>query len=163
MKRMQRRSFLKGLFGALLALLLVATPSLAALVLVDNGESLALQALLNKTAQDENLVLRLFKSNTTPAETDTAGTYTEADFTGYSAITLTGSSWTVSGTSPTTASYAQQTFTSSADQSSQNIYGYYITRATTGDLVWAERFPAGPYPIANNGDNIKVTPQITMD
>ena len=69
-----------------------------ALVVVNNGESIALQYLTNKAATPENLVLRLFTSNTTPAETDTAGTYTEASGSGYAAITLTGASWTVSGT-----------------------------------------------------------------
>jgi hypothetical protein len=132
-------------------------------LLVPNiGEDLALQYLVNKAAP-QNLVLRLFKSNTTPAEADTAGTYTEADFTGYAAITLTGSSWTVVQGAPSQASYAQQTFTSSAEQTSQNVYGYYLTRVTGGELVYAERFSDGPYAIAHNGDAIKVTPQITAD
>lgn len=132
-------------------------------LLVPNGsEAIALKALLNHTA-GQNLVLRLFKSNTTPAETDTAATYTEADFTGYAAVTLTGSSWTVSEGAPTEASYAQQTFSSTANQASQNVYGYYLTQVTSGLLVYAERFSDGPYAIANNGDQIKITPKITAD
>lgn len=132
------------------------------LLVPNNGEGDLLTYALNKSAA-ENCVLRLYQSNTTPSETDTAATYTEADFTGYSSATLTGASWTVNEGAPTDASYAQQTFTSSADQSSQNIYGYFVTRATSGRIAWAELFTDGPYPIANNGDNIKVTPAITMD
>ena len=113
-----------------------------------------------KRATPENLKLRLFKSNTTPAETDTAATFTEADFTGYANVNLTGSSWTVTGGDPTIASYAQQSFTSSAAQTSQNVYGYYMTRVTGGELALAERFPDAPYPIANNGDIIRITPRI---
>lgn len=90
-----------------------------ALVVCDGGESIALRYLVNKLATPENLVLCLFKSNTTPAEADVIGTYTEADFTGYSNITLTGASWTVSGTAPTSIGYAQQTFTSSAGSQSE--------------------------------------------
>lgn len=131
------------------------------LVLPDQGESITLEALVGKTA-GQNLVLRLFKSNTTPAETDTEATYTEADFTGYSAITLTAANWTVSGTNPTSIGYAQQTFTSSAGSQNQNVYGYYFTQVTSGKLVWSERFTDGPYNIANNGDTIKITPAITM-
>jgi hypothetical protein len=101
---------------------------------------------------------RLFKSNTTPAEGDTAATYTEADFTGYSAITLTGASWTVTGD---TAAYVQQTFTSSANQTLQNVYGYFYVQATSGTLICAERFTDAPYAISNNTDNIKVTPSLT--
>jgi hypothetical protein len=129
-------------------------------VLVDNGESLMLQLIVNKITTPENLVLRLFTSNTTPGETDTAGTYTEASGSGYSAITLTGSSWTVSGTSPTQIAYAQQTFTFTGALG--NVYGYYLTRATSADLVAAERFSDGPYDVQNNGDTIKVTVQITQ-
>ena len=130
-----------------------------ALLLPNQGEGIALEALVNKTAP-QNLVLRLYKSNTTPGETDTEATYTEADFTGYSAVTLTGSSWT---TGTGTVSYAQQTFTSSAGSQNQNVYGYYLTQATSGKLVWAERFSDGPYNIVNNGDEIKVTATISAD
>lgn len=132
------------------------------LVVPNAGEVVALKAFLNHTAS-ESPKLKLFKSNTTPAETDTAGTYTEADFTGYAAVTLTGSSWTVTGGAPTSGSYAQQTFTSSADQATQSIYGYFVVMATAGTLMWAERFALAPYSIANNGDNIQVTPQITFE
>lgn len=133
-----------------------------ALLVVDGGESLALQYLVNKAAP-QDLVLCLFQSNTTPAETDVIGTYTEATFTGYANITLAGASWTITGTAPTSAGYAQQSFTSSAGSQSQNIYGYYLKRVTGGELVYAERFSNGPYLIQNNGDVIKVTPTITAD
>lgn len=131
-----------------------------ALVFCNQGEDLALKALVNHTAP-QNLVLKLFKSDTTPAESDTEATYTEADFTGYSAKTLTGSSWSMTPGAPSLAEYAQQTFTSSADQSAQSIYGYYYVQATSGKLVAAERFSDGPYAVSNNGDNIKITPKIT--
>ncbi|HWP59545.1 MAG TPA: hypothetical protein VNL14_16755 [Candidatus Acidoferrales bacterium] len=135
---------------------------IGALLVPNQGEQIALEALVNKTAP-QNLVLRLFKNNVTPAEGDTEANYTEADFTGYSAITLTGANWTVTTGAPSEASYAQQTFSSSANQAAQNIYGYYLTQVTSGKLVWAERFTDGPYPIANNGDQIKVTPKITLE
>jgi hypothetical protein len=133
-----------------------------ALLLTDAGESDMLSVIVNKTAPS-NYVLRLYQSNTTPAETDTHTTYTEATFTGYSSVTLTGASWSIAGTAPTTASYAQQTFTSSAGSQSQNIYGYYVNRTTGNTIGWAERFSDGPYQITNNGDQIKVTPNFTLD
>lgn len=129
-----------------------------AIVVPDQGENIALEALVNKTAP-QNLVLRLFQSNTTPAESDTEATYTEATFTGYSAITLTGASW--GAASAGTISFAQQTFTSSAGSQNQNVYGYYLTQVTSGKLVYAERFTDGPYNIVNNGDAIKVTPTLS--
>jgi hypothetical protein len=126
----------------------------------DEGEVIALKALLNHTA-GQNLVLKLYQNNITPADADTAATYTEATFTGYANLTLTGASWTVSPGAPGVASYAQQTFTSSADQAAQNIYGYFLTQLGSGTLVYAERFTGAPFVIQNNGDSIKVTPRVT--
>lgn len=129
------------------------------IVVPNTGENIALEYLVNKDAP-ENLVLRLFRLPASdPGEAATAGSFTEANFTGYSAITLTGSSWNAA--SGGSIDYAQQTFTSSADQTTQNVYGYYLTRATSADLVYYEYFSDGPYAIANNGDAIKVTPTIT--
>ena len=132
------------------------------LLVPNTGEVLFLEMIVNKTAA-QDWVLKLFKSNTTPAETDTAATYTEADFTGYSSITLTGSSWgSGSAGAPSSIAYAQQTFTSSADSQNQDIYGYYYVQATSGTLILAER-QASSFNIANNGDTIKLTPAITCD
>lgn len=131
------------------------------LVLPNQGEQISLEALVGKTA-GQNLVLRLYKSNTTPNESTTESSLTEADFTGYSAITLTASSWSYTAGDPGTLAYAQQTFTSSAGSQSQAVYGYYVTQVTSGKLVWVERFTDGPYTITNNGDTIKVTLQFTQ-
>lgn len=131
-------------------------------IIPNNGEGDALEYFVNR-ASPQNLVLKLFKNDITPAETDTAASYTEATFTGYSAATLTGASWGApSEGDPSTISYAQQTFTSSADQPLENIYGAYLVRATSGRIAAAERFASAPYGISNNGDNIKVTPTITF-
>lgn len=125
------------------------------------GQADALQYFVNAAAP-QNLVLRLFKNDITPAETDTAASYTEATFTGYAALTLAGATWgaPVQG-APSSITYPQQTITSSATQTLQNIYGYYYTRLASGNLAGAERFSGAPFAIANNGDNIKITPQIT--
>lgn len=132
------------------------------LVVPNAGEGLALQNFLNKTTP-QNQTLKLYKSNTTPAETDTAATYTEATFTGYASKALTGASWTVTEGAPSSAAAAQQTFTSSADQTTENIYGYFVVQTTSGIIMWAERFTAAPYAITNNADAILLTPAITMD
>lgn len=132
------------------------------LLVPNNGEGDGLSYFVNKSTP-ENLVLRLYTNNITPAETDTAATYTETTFTGYAAITLTGANWTITEGAPSSAAYAQQTFTSSAGSQSVSCYGYYMTRATSGRIALAERFTDAPYTITNNGDQIKVTPNITLD
>ena len=130
-------------------------------LLVPNGsEATMLEAILNKTAP-QNLVLRLFTNNQTPAEGHVALDYTEASGNGYAAINLTAASWTVAEGAPSEASYPEQTFTFTGALG--NVYGYYVTQATSGKLMWAERFTGAPFNIANNGDQIKVTPKLTLE
>lgn len=125
----------------------------------DVGENLALEMITNKTAP-QNLVLKLYKNNITPSDTDTAATYTEADFTGYSAITLTGASW--GSASGGTIAYAQQTFTCSG-ASSNSIYGYFVIQTTSTVLLYSERDASAPFTVAVSGDAVKVTPTISAN
>lgn len=127
----------------------------------DVGENIALEAIVNKTAP-QNLVLRLYSNNITPSDTDTAGTYTEATFAGYAAITLTGASWNAAAAGSITYS-AQQTFTRSSTGTTENIYGYYCTQLASGVLVYSERDASAPFAVTNSGDNIKLTPTITAN
>jgi hypothetical protein len=125
-------------------------------LLVPNcGEVLALGLICNKTSQAD-LKLHLYKSNTTPAETDTVSTYTESTATGYSVKTLTGASWTITtdGGGVTTASYAAQTFTYTA---TETVYGYYVTNNAGTTLLFAEKFSDGPYNIPSGGGSVTVT------
>lgn len=132
------------------------------LVVCNNGEVVALSLLVNKVTTTRDLVCRLFATNITPAETDTAGTYTEAAGGGYANKTLTGASWTVTGGAPTTASYAQQDYTFTGPLTTNpTIYGYYMTRVTDLDLILAEAFTA--FTPSVNGDKVLLTPQITAD
>ncbi len=125
----------------------------------DVGENLALEMITNKTAP-QNLVLKLYKNNITPSDTDTAATYTEADFTGYSAITLTGASW--GAASGGTIAYAQQTFTCSG-ASSNSIYGYFVIQTTSTVLLYSERDASAPFTVTVSGDAVKVTPTISAN
>lgn len=133
-----------------------------ALLAPNVGVQEILRRALNYSATGD-VILKLYQSNTTPAEGDTTATYTEATWTGYSAKTLTGASWTVTNADPAEASYAQQTYTSTAGSQNQANYGYYVTNGAGTVLLWAERFTDGPYTIVNNGDTISVTPKITLD
>lgn len=130
-----------------------------ALVFSDEGAGQLAASYLNKTqpAGGNNLTLKLFTSNTTPSDTDTAATYTEAAGGGYAAKTLTAGSWTVSAVGGIQqGAYAQQTFTfTGALTGSATIYGYYIVDADN-KLILAERDPSPMVP-ANNGDTYKVT------
>ncbi len=129
------------------------------LVVPNGAEVIFNDYVVGKVASTQPLTLRLYKSNTTPAETDVAATYTEADFSGYAAAPLTGASWTGTPGDPTVHSYAEQTFTSDANQAAQVIYGYYLTRTTGGELMWVERFGSS-FTVSNLNDKVKVTPRL---
>lgn len=131
-----------------------------ALNVPDVGENIALEALVNKTAP-QNLILKLYKNNITPSDTDTAATYTEAVFGGYAAATLTGASWNAASGGSITYS-AQQTFTCNA-AATDDIYGYFVVQAASGILVWSERDASAPFAIRNSGDAVKITPTITAN
>lgn len=130
------------------------------LIAVRNGQVIALSLLVNNITTAQNVIYHLFATSITPSETDTVGTYTEAAGGGYSSKTLTGASWTVTAATPSNAAYAQQTWTfTGALTTNPTVFGYYVTRVTAADLLWAEAFTS--FTPANNGDQILLTPQIT--
>lgn len=133
-----------------------------ALLVPTVGEVDGLKAFVAHTAATE-LIMKLYTNPVTPAEGDTAGSYTEATFNGYSAKTLTGTSWTVTPGDPSVATYAVQPFIVSSTTTQQLIYGYFCVRVTSGILAYAERFTNGPYAMQNAGDTINITPRITLD
>lgn len=125
------------------------------------GELIALKAFLNNTAgQDQTL--KLFATNVTPSETDTAATYTEAVGGGYASKALAGASWTFTAATPSHADYAAQTWTfTGALTTNGTVYGYFVIQTTSGTLLWAETFT--PFTPTNNGDQIQLTPKLTAD
>lgn len=131
-----------------------------ALLVPNVGEEVMLHNILNKTAP-QNMLLKLYTNNKTPVETDTESDYIEASGSGYSALTLTGSNWTITPGAPSSATYAQQTFTFTGALG--NVYGYFVVQETSQKLMWAEIFSNGPYNIQNSGDQIKITPNIQLE
>ncbi len=126
--------------------------------LVDEGESRILNILLGETAVDATLYLGLYTDETEPAETAGLADLTEVSGTGYERKALTrGSGWTVTDD---LASYAQQIFTAGGEWGA--VSGYFIGTSTddSGKLLFVEHFTNGPYPIYNDGDQVKVTPKI---
>jgi hypothetical protein len=132
------------------------------IVFANSGEAHALEVLVNKTTA-ENLVLRLYDIDITPTDADAVTLYTDDECTisGYSAITLTGATWAAATSGdPSYITYPEQTFTFTYTGTDLPVYGYFVTLATSGTLIYAERFPGAPLNINTNGDTIKITPRI---
>jgi hypothetical protein len=133
-----------------------------ALILPTASEATALSFLLGALTPG-NQILRLNVNNVDSADdTLDASDFTEMSTHGYAAKTLTKTSWAVTPNAgaPASAAYAQQTWTFTA-AAAVTVYGYYVTDATTGLLIWFEEFTA-PKIIENTGDQIIITPAITF-
>lgn len=122
------------------------------------GEFTALQALLNA----QNTVLRLYINNIVPSETSVASTFVECSGSGYVAPTLVSANWAFAAGTPYTATYGTQNFLFTGALPSQaTIYGYFVTQATSGNLLWAEAIT--PFTPLLNGDTLAITPNLTCD
>lgn len=132
------------------------------IIIPDVGEEALLERLTG-----ENMTLHLYTNDVTSGLTSTqiealvAADFTEATFTGYASAALTGGSWTVTGGDPSEATYARQDFASTADQTPQDVYGYYVTRTSDGTLLLFEAFDA-LVTVEFNGDEIRITPRLTL-
>jgi hypothetical protein len=137
-----------------------------ALLVPDVGEVRLLTELLDGGTARENWTLKLYKTNVTPAETDTAASYTEADFTGYATKTLTrtvsGATWstpaTAAGVTSSTYGAAAQSWSAT---SAQTIYGYYVVGATSTILIYAELFGSSISLV--NPSTLTLQPKIQLD
>lgn len=101
---------------------------------------------------DESYILKLFQNNVTPDQTFVTGSMTEANFTNYAAKTLTRATW---NSSVTVSSKAQSSYGSAAQSwtcgaSGNTVYGYSVEGATSGAVLWAERFSVSR--VLANGD-----------
>lgn len=142
-----------------------------AAVVPNEGELRLINEILDGGLARENWTLKLFKTNVTPAETDTSASYTVADFTNVTTPTLTRTvnntvTWnTPASGSPTgswsgeasvaEATYAAQSWTCGA--SGNTVYGYFFLGATSSKVILAEAF-ATPRTLAN-GDTLNFTPR----
>jgi hypothetical protein len=107
----------------------------------------------------ELFTLKLYRTSVTPEETSVAGSFTEANFSGYTAKALTTDDWSVSGS---TATLDEQTFTHSGGGTNNLIYGWYIVGTTSNTLFWAEKLNA-PVPMNSIGDQIKFVVALSLD
>jgi hypothetical protein len=134
-----------------------------ALVVPNASEVIMLNYILNIDAP-ENLSMRLYANNVIPDENSTVASFTEvANGLGYTTggQSLLPGSWSVISGNPSQAEHIELTWTFTG--AAGNIYGYYVTRDTGGELLWAERFTNGPFNITTNGDEIKITPRLTLE
>lgn len=135
---------------------------MSSIQIVNQGEEAFLDLIT-----DVDMTLRLYRNDVVSGLTDvqiealTQASFTEANFAGYAASSMT-TAWTTTQGNPSTATRAVVTFTRSSTGTAQLIYGYYVTRNSDGALMWFEHFDA-PVSIEFINDAIQVTPTLTLD
>lgn len=131
-----------------------------AMLLTDSGATQICNSFFKKTnpAAGNNLTMKLFVTDVTPADTDTAASYTEAVGGGYTSKPLVSTSFDVTTVGGIVqASYAQQQFAFTGPLTTNtSIYGVFIVDAD-GVLICAEKAAVTFVP-ANTGDIYAVTP-----
>src|SRR3990167_1809807 len=143
------------------------------LVIPNVAEDRLLLELLDGGTAREDWSMRLYKTNVTPAETDTAASYTVADFTAYVNKTLTrtvnnGVTWaTIAQAAPSggwsaEAAVAESRYVAQvwSPGSSQTVYGMYLIGATSTLLIGAEIFSSAK--ALESGDTLTVTPRFGL-
>lgn len=129
------------------------------LLVPNEGEAQMLAVILGKTAP-ETLRLKLYSNNKTPAETDTAASYTEVTGFGYSAIDFAPADFTIVEGAPSIATPTAKTFTFTG--AAGLVYGYYVVGVTSNKVYWCERFD-NTFNAQNFGDHIVVTAPFGLD
>jgi len=108
--------------------------------------------------------LRLFTAPMTVNQGRVIGDFTEATFTGYAGVALTGATWpsaTLTGPVATSTYGANVTFTRTSSGAPQLIYGWFLTDAAKTLLYACALFASGPFAMVNAGDSITVVPTLT--
>jgi hypothetical protein len=129
------------------------------MVVPDAVEGIVLNQLLASA-----LTLRLFGNNKTPSHSDTTAAYTEIAGGGYVTKPLTFANWVITLGEPSTAVYnaTQNWLFTGVINAPGSIYGYYVTRDSDNQLMWAERFPSANVPfVPIEGSTVALLPKFS--
>jgi hypothetical protein len=134
------------------------------LVVPDEGEIQLLQKMLkNALSTDETYLLKLYRVDYTPISTTAKGSFTEANFTGYAARTLTRALWSAAITNSSSAgeaSYGTSPSSWTCGTTGNTIYGYWVEGTTSAKVLWAERFSTSR--VLASGDILNITAKFTL-
>ena len=133
---------------------------------VPNAAEQQLLARLLSQSGASSMNLRLYVNNVsltginTGADTITVASFTEMSTLGYTSPgqAMANGSWTITlnGAYQANGAYAPITWTFTAG-TAVVVYGYYVTDASSGQLLWFEPF-SSPKTVQYAGDQIVITP-----
>jgi hypothetical protein len=100
--------------------------------------------------------LRLFRNNHTPAAASVLADFTEANYSGYSAQTLSYGTPATNGSGQGQMTATIINFDHNGGATSNTIYGYYLVNTGTSKVVKAEKLDS-TVSMAFLGDRIAIT------
>ncbi|MCE5292097.1 MAG: hypothetical protein LLG14_23040 [Nocardiaceae bacterium] len=113
------------------------------MVIPNEGKTLALDRWLDPDGNPgEDWIVRLYSNNYTPVDSSTLASFTEATFTGYSAVLVEMNDWGAASIT-TNVAYSTSSVTPSytcTGGGGQTVYGWYAEGATSGKVLAAQRF-----------------------
>jgi hypothetical protein len=104
---------------------------------------------------------RLYVNNWTPAPSDGIAAYTQCNDSGYAAWVPAFAASTLNGSQQGQTVGPQTTFTFTLNNGPFTIYGYYVTRPSDGQVIYAEKASV-PFSVSAAGMTYTVTPQKLM-
>ncbi len=131
-------------------------------VIPNEGELQLLKWCLQEALDtNEDQTLKLYSNNYTPSGGTTSASFTECSFGGYSGRNLLRSSW---GNPTTVSNKAQSTYATAQTwtaTSSETAYGAYVVGASSGKVIWADKFPSAYTFIS--GSALTYTPVFSLE
>lgn len=113
----------------------------------------------------QTLYIKLYKNNVTLDGTQTYGSFTEADFTGYSDTNnVLGAFGTISvdGSHRAVSAAPTKTYVETGTGTTCDVYGFYIHNSAN-ELRWAEKYVDAPVAMNEEGKPFFVLPRLELD
>lgn len=129
---------------------------------VPNVGELRLMAILRAQINGGGVTLRLYQNNYTPVDGSVLADFTECDFDGYAAKTLTAFTVPILVGGEAYIAEGPQIWTATGGVTPNDVYGYYVEDPVDGEVIWAARFTGAPIVVDGAGDVVVVTPTFTL-
>jgi hypothetical protein len=134
------------------------------LIVPQEGELELLKKMLKLAlSTDETYILKLYRTDVTPNSSTSRTSFTEANFTGYAARTLTRANWSagvINASNASESSYGSSPQSWTCGATGNTVYGYWVEGATSTKVLWAERFSTSR--VLASGDVLNITPKFTL-
>lgn len=106
--------------------------------------------------------LGMFKTLFTPVKGFDPALIVECDFSGYARINILAG-WApaaIDSDGNGSCLNTLRTFTKSGATANTDVYGFFYVATDDTTILWGQLFVDGPYPMALDGDLIRITPKI---